>query len=196
MILKVKSMIHQKAALDPKAEVLIMQIKRRTQNLFLTKQLLCAESVLMVLNQGLGGGLAPEMAVRLSSGLPEGLGGSGCVCGALSGGVLSMGLFLGREGPGLKNGKRVMNSVKVLCDQFKDCFDATCCKVLTKDLIRGSKDHFQQCSIRAGFSAEMSARIILQNKPELVRQADYSYLEKRDSKFVAGLKKIANTIQR
>ncbi len=195
MILKVKSLIHEKALLNRKAEALIEQIKRRSENLILTKQLMCAESVLVVLNQGLGGGLPPEMAVRLASGLPEGLGGSGCVCGALSGGVLSIGLFLGREGPGLRNGKQVMNSAKVLRDQFKDCFDATCCRVLTKGLKRGSKDHFQQCSIRAGFSAEMSARIILQKKPELIPQADHSYLGQQDSSFAAVLKKIANTIQ-
>lgn len=189
-------MVQEKAILDHKAEALIGLIKCRTENLFLTKQLMCAESVLVVLNQGLGGGLVPEMAVRLASGFPEGLGGSGCVCGALSGGALSMGLFLGREGPGLRNGKQVMNSVKILRDQFKECFDATCCRVLTKDIQYGSRNHFQQCSNRIGFCAEVSARIILQNKPELVRGADHLYLKQQDSQFAAGLKKIANTIQR
>ena len=189
-------MKHAKSTPDPKVEELIARIKLRTQNLFLTKQLMCAEAVLTVMNQGLGGGLPPEMAVRLTSGLPEGVGGSGCTCGSLTGGVMALGLFLGRSGPGLRNGKPVMFNAKVLHGQFKDRFGATCCRILTKDLKWGSKDHFQQCSLRAGFSAEMSARLILQKKPELIHQADRSYLDQQDSKFAAGLKKIANTIRR
>jgi C_GCAxxG_C_C family probable redox protein len=195
MFFKTNTMKYQKSISDPKVEELIVRIIQRTQNLFLTRQLMCAEAVLTVLNSGLGGGLPAEMAVRLASGLPEGVGGSGCTCGSLTGGVLSLGLFLGRSGPGLKNGKPVMTSAKLLHAQFKDRFGATCCRVLTKDLKWGSRDHFKQCSLRAGFSAEMSARLILQKKPELVHQADCSYLDQQDSNFAAGLKKIANTIR-
>jgi C_GCAxxG_C_C family probable redox protein len=187
---------YEKSVLDPKNEDLIARIRLRTQNLFLTKQLMCAESVLTVLNKGLNGGMPMEMAVRLTSGLPEGLGGSGCTCGSLTGGVLALGLFLGRSGPGLLNGKPVMFSAKVLHGQFKDRFGTTCCRVLTKDLKWGSKEHFQKCSLRAGFSAEMSARLILQKKPEIICQADDSYLDQLDSMFAAGLKKMANTILR
>ena len=185
-----------KSVLNPKNEDLIVRIRLRTQNLFLTKQLMCAESVLTVLNQGLSGGMPMEMAVRLASGLPEGLGGSGCTCGSLTGGVLALGLFLGRSGPGFRNGKPAMFSAKALHGQFKDRFGATCCRVLTKDLKWGSKEHFQKCSLRAGFSAEMSARLILQKKPEIIYQADDSYLGQQDSMFAAGLKKMANTILR
>lgn len=171
---------------------LIRLIRIRTQNLFLTKQLMCAEAVLTVLNQGLGGDLPPETAIRLTSGLPEGLGGSGCTCGSLSGGVLSVGLFLGRDGPGFGNGKPAMSCAKELRDRFKKRFGATCCRVLTKELKPGSKDHFQQCSLRAGFAAETAARLILQKKPELIHRADDSYLKQHDTKFAAGLKKISN----
>jgi C_GCAxxG_C_C family probable redox protein len=189
-------MKREKSVLNPKNEDLIVRIKLRTQNLFLTKQLMCAESVLTVLNLVLGGGLEPETAVRLTSGLPEGLGGSGCTCGSLTGGVLALGIFLGRSGPGFRNGKPAMSSAKVLHSQFKDRFGTTCCRVLTKDLKWGAKEHFQKCSLRAGFSAEMSARLILQKKPELIYQADDSYLDRQDSMFAAGLKKMANTILR
>lgn len=191
-----KSIKYKKSLLDPRNEDLIARIRLRTQNLFLTKQLMCAESVLTVMNLALGGGLEPEAAVRLTSGLPEGLGGSGCTCGSLTGGVLALGLFLGRSGPGFRNGKPAMFSAKVLHGQFKDRFGATCCRVLTKDLKWGSKEHFQKCSLRAGFSAEMSARLILQKKPELIHQADDSYLNRQDSMIAAGLKKMANTILR
>jgi len=189
-------MMQKPKILDQKAEELITQIRLRTQNLFLTRQLMCAESILTVLNQGLGGGLSQEMAVRLTSGLPEGLGGSGCTCGALSGSILALGLFLGRSGPGWKNGKLVMSAARMLHEHFKDRFGAICCRLLTKHLKRGSKEHFQSCSVRTGFCAEISTRIILQNKPELIRQTCISYLTQKDSKFDAILKQVSNTIRR
>ncbi|MBT3258412.1 MAG: C_GCAxxG_C_C family protein [Deltaproteobacteria bacterium] len=60
-----------------------------------------------VLNQSLNGGLPPEMAIRLASGLPEGSGRSGCTCDALSGGVIALGLFLGRDTPGPLNSRSI-----------------------------------------------------------------------------------------
>ena len=195
VISKGQSMLLPTLDPDQKTKELIAKIQLRTQNLFLTKQLMCAESVLTVLNLGLNGGLSPKIAIRLTSGLPEGLGGSKCACGSLTGGVISLGLFLGREGPGLGNGRLVMSSAKALHDAFGERFGATCCRVLTKELKWGSKDHFQQCSLRAGFSAEMSAGLILQEKPDLLHQADIAYLNTQDSAFAAGLKKIANTIR-
>lgn len=50
-----------------------------------------------VLNEGLRGGLQAEFAVRLASGFGEGIGKTGCMCGAFSGAVMGLGLFLGRK---------------------------------------------------------------------------------------------------
>ncbi|MFO7554270.1 MAG: C-GCAxxG-C-C family protein [Desulfobacterales bacterium] len=89
--------------MDFDIEALLHKIRLRTENLFMTRQLMCSEAVLTVLNRGLKGGLAPEIAVRITSGLAEGFEGSGCTCGALSAGVIALGLFLGRNGPGILN---------------------------------------------------------------------------------------------
>ena len=121
-------------------------IATRAENLFLTRQLQCAEAVMVVLNQGLGGDLPRELAVRLASALPEGLGQRGCLCGALNGGALALGLFLGRSGPGYRNGTTVRKAVGELHDQFKTAYKATCCRVLTKSLVYGSNDHFRHCA--------------------------------------------------
>jgi len=107
-------------------------IETRAENLFLTRQLQCAEAVMVVLNQGLGGDLPQELAVRLASALPEGLGRRGCLCGALNGGALALGLFMGRNGPGYRNGATVRKAVGALHDQFKAAYKAACCRVLTK----------------------------------------------------------------
>ena len=105
-------------------ESLIHLIEIKKQNLFVTKQLMCSEAVLTVINQTFSGGLEPDMVIRLTSGLPEGIGGSGCTCGALTGGVISLGLFLGRDKPGFFNNIKIMNASKELHDSFKSRFGA------------------------------------------------------------------------
>ncbi len=176
-------------------EELLSLIEKKARNLFITGQLMCSEAVLSVLNQGLNGGLPPEIAVRLASGLPEGLGGSGCICGALNSGVIAIGLFLGRNKTGLLNSRKIMAVSKKLHDRFKERFGTTCCRILTKNHKCGSKEHFGQCALLTGFAVEVTARLIIDNKPELVAQADWVYLDQRDSKISTRLKQITNTIQ-
>jgi C_GCAxxG_C_C family probable redox protein len=175
-------------------ETLLYKIRLRTENLFMTRQLMCSEAVLTVLNQGLKGELSPEIAVRITSGLPEGLGGSGCTCGALTAGVIALGLFLGRNGPGILNSRKVYVASKELHDYFKLHFDATCCRVLTKNIEAGTKHHFQFCSRRTGEIAEQAARIILERKPEVFEQADWTYLNQIDSKIRARIKQISSKL--
>ncbi len=175
-------------------ETLLYKIRLRTENLFMTRQLMCSEAVLTVLNQGLKGELSPEIAVRITSGLPEGLGGSGCTCGALTAGVIALGLFLGRNGPGILNSRKVYVASKELHDYFKLHFDTTCCRVLTKNIEVGTKHHFQFCARHTGEIAEQAARIILERKPEVFEQADWTYLNKIDSKIRARIKQISNKL--
>lgn len=181
---------------EPQHEELLKQIEKRAENLFLTRQLQCAEAVMAVLNQGLGGDLPPEMAVRLASALPEGLGRRGCLCGALNGGALALGLFLGRDGPGYGNGKTVRRAVGLLHDQFKACFKGTCCRVLTKSLVYGSDDHFRHCARMTGTAARLTAAIVLQHRPELRQTADGDYLSEQDSRMAAEIRKLARAFGR
>ena len=75
------------------AEELPAIIRQRAYNLMFTGKMMCSEAVLSVLNQGIGGGLPPDLAIKMTAGLAEGIGGSGCTCGALTGGVISLGFF-------------------------------------------------------------------------------------------------------
>jgi len=161
----------------------------------MTNQLMCSEAVLRVLNQGLNGGLPSEIAVRLTSGLPEGFGGSGCTCGALSAGVIALGLFLGRNGPGILNNRRVYAASKELHDHFKIQFGATCCRILTKNIELGTEHLFQLCARRTGEVAEQAARIILERKPNVLEEADWTYLNRIDSRMKGRIKRLANTIR-
>lgn len=181
--------------LDHSAETLVSKIRQRTENLFMTRQLMCSEAVLTVLNQGLKGGLAPEIAVRIASGLPEGFGGSGCTCGALSAGVIALGLFLGRNGPGILNSRTVYAASRELHERFKTMFGSTCCRVLTKNIEVGAKHHFRFCARHAGEVSEQTARIVLDHEPERLELADWTYLNQTDSKMSARIKQLTNTLR-
>ena len=168
-------------------------IQRRVENLFATRQLECAEAVLCVLNRGFRGELPDALAVRLASGFPEGIGRSGCLCGALSGAVMALGLFLGRSGPGLGHGRPVKTAVAALQREFKSAYKSSCCRILTRDQTYGSREHMNHCARISGKTARMAARILLEACPGLVAQADYAYLEHRDSAAVAGLRILTST---
>jgi len=181
--------------LGHRGETLINKIRQRTENLFMTRQLMCSEAVLKVLNKGLKGGLAPEIAVRITSGLPEGFGGSGCTCGALSAGVIALGLFLGRNGPGILNNRMVYTASRELHQRFKTKFGATCCRVLTKNIELGTKRHFKFCARHAGEVSEQTARIVLEHEPERLELADWTYLNQIDSKMSARIKQFTNILR-
>lgn len=186
-------MQQQKTRKNQKKELLATLIRERAENLFITGQLMCAEAVLSVLNQSLNGGLPPEMAIRLSSGLPEGIGGSGCICGALSGGIMALGLFLGRDTPGLLNGRSIRSISKELHDRFKDRFGATCCRILLRQVKTGSTEHFNLCATHTGWAASTAAQFILEKRQELISQADWPYLKKTDSVIRARWNRISGT---
>jgi len=176
-------------------ETLIDKIRQRTENLFMTRQLMCSEAVMTVLNQGLKGGLAPEIAVRITSGLPEGFGGSGCTCGALSAGIIALGLFLGRNGPGIMNNRTVYTASRELHERFKTKFGVTCCRVLTKNIELGTKHHFEFCARHAGEVSDQTARIVLNHDPERLELADWTFLNQTDSKMTTRIKQFTNALR-
>ena len=179
------------ADLDQKIEELLQLIARKAKNVVASRQLMCSETVLSVINQGLGGGIPNELAVRLGSGFPEGLGESGCLCGGVAGGVMALGLFLGRDRPGLLNNRLISSVSQTYHDRFKAEFGSTCCRVLTRDVIRGTRNQFNHCSEITGRAAELAARLILEKKPELIDQADWEYLRREDSMVKVRLKQAA-----
>lgn len=102
-----------------------------------------------------------EKAIAMASGFPVGIGGSGCTCGAISGGVMALGLVFGRT---KAKDPRVDTAMKLsaeLHNKFKDKHKSACCRVLTKNLESGSSEHMQQCISFTGEVAEETAKIII-----------------------------------
>jgi C_GCAxxG_C_C family probable redox protein len=179
---------------EQKPEALVDLIKAKARNLFLARQLQCAQAVLCSLNEGLRGGLRRDVAARLASGLAEGLGGSGCLCGALSGGVLALGLFMGNGGRNLFNASGSSFSTALLHREFAERFGSACCKVLSKKVKHDGKTHFDQCADLTGAAAEIASRIILEAKPHLAKMADLEYLTTKDSMLKGALSRILPAI--
>ena len=65
-----------------------------------------------------------------------------------------------------------------------------------KNHIRDTREQFNHCSDVIGRAAEMASGIILENKPELVGQADCAYLSQEDSKVKTRLKQAAGVFNR
>ena len=104
-----------------------------------------------------------EDVIKMASGFPVGMGGMGCTCGALTGGVMAIGLVYGRsQGKDPKVNKAMELSAKlyqIFCERHK----VSCCKVLTRGMEKGSPEHMEQCIAFTGEMAYEAEKIIAEN---------------------------------
>lgn len=68
-------------------------VRDKARALYRSRRLMCSEAILTAVNEVFAGGLTERQAVALASALPVGLGG-GCLCGALGGAAVALGLTL------------------------------------------------------------------------------------------------------
>jgi C_GCAxxG_C_C family probable redox protein len=83
----------------------------------------CAEAVLAVAREHFSPEL-PESVVQLASGFGGGSG-VGCICGAVSGGTVALGMVL-------KDKKLTTHLTRELHEWFKEKYGVTCCKTIRK----------------------------------------------------------------
>lgn len=163
---------------------------RRAENFFREHRLSCSESALLVINHGFAGGLTTEQALGLGSGFGGGVGNSGCVCGALSGAVMALGLFLG---PGCQNGlgqRKFRKLVGRFHDSFREESGTVCCRDLIVDFRKDRKGQALFCRGLTGRCTGESVRIILQERPELIGAANLEFLQGHDSGVAVLVQKI------
>lgn len=105
----------------------------------------------------------PDMVIAMASGFPVGFGRSKCVCGALSGGVMSLGLFFGRTRQGDPKVEKNLLLANELHDYFKTANgkNSLCYRVLTKEFDMASGENKEQCIAFTGLVAEKVAQIIV-----------------------------------
>lgn len=140
--------------------VSIKKIKEDAENGY--GNLSCSEALMLSIHNNFELDL-PKDIIKMASGFTVGIGGSKCLCGALAGGVMALGLFFGRDEPADPKIGNAMALSNELHDYFKKATgkNATCCRILTKSFEAGSPDHIAQCRFLTGIAAEKSAEIII-----------------------------------
>lgn len=107
---------------------------------------------------------APKDVIKMASGFPVGMGGMGCTCGALTGGIMVIGLVYGRTEAKDQSVSHAMelsaDLYRIFCQRHK----VSCCKVLTKGMEKGSKEHMEQCISFTGEMAYETAKLILEEE--------------------------------
>lgn len=181
--------------MDTVTKAVLSSIAHRAENLYQTHQLFCTEAVVYTLSEGLNSGLAPEWAVRVASGFPEGVGRAGCMCGALSGGLIALGMFLGRDKPAGRGAGRMRRLSKQLHDAFKDAHKSTCCRVLIKKVKDDAKAHFAQCMGLTGSGAALAGEIILAQRPDVLKTVNHDFLNAEDGLAKSAFKRITGLVR-
>lgn len=153
--------------LSPEAEATVEKLKRQAENLFETRALLCAEAVMVTLNEAFDGSLSEEEAINLGSTFCMGVGNAGCMCGALAGGLASVGMFTGKGRLATSNA-HARECGKDLHDAFVRNHKTTCCRSLTRHVKDDSAKHFAQCTMLTGNATELAARIIIAERSGII----------------------------
>lgn len=135
------------------------KIKTTAENYYRNGDYYCSEAIVKTIKDKFGLPVSDDV-IAMASGFPVGIGGSGCTCGAVVGGIMALGLFFGRTE--LKDTKvnKTMALSKELHDTFKGKHKNLCCRVLTKGMTLGSPEHMEQCISLTGEVAEETAKII------------------------------------
>ena len=102
----------------------------------------------------------------MSSGMSVGAGRSGCMCGALNGGILALGMFFGRTVPKGPQDPKVVKCME-LTNELHNWFrkvnkkNSVCCRVLTREFDMSKGEHKEQCIYFTGLCAGKVAEIIV-----------------------------------
>ena len=151
--------------------LLIESVRRKAEGYYQRGEFLCTEAVVHSINELLGWPFAEDIT-RLASAFPIGLGKSGCLCGAISGGAIALGMVYGRKHGEAMNDKMFPVSAE-LHDYIKNVYKSTCCRVLVKDFEFASPERKAHCVEITGKVASWVAEKLLED-PEVIKKYNIS----------------------
>lgn len=99
-----------------------------------------------------------DEALKMASGFGGGLGHAGCMCGALSGATMVLGLFQGRDNKEQSRGP-IYSSSHDFHGIFSEKFGAACCRVLNPHEF-GTQEQRRTCLKITGNTAELLLKYI------------------------------------
>lgn len=150
--------------MNVKREVSVTAIAQNAEQNF-RDGFFCCEALMAAIRDGFELDI-PDEVIAMASGMAVGVGRSGCLCGAVNGGVLALGLFFGRtekKGPTDPKVQKCMQLTNELHSWFKEANqkNSVCCRVLTKEFDMGKGEHKEQCIYFTGLCARKTAEIIV-----------------------------------
>lgn len=135
-------------------------IRQTAEEYYRSGQFYCSEAIVKSINDAFGLNY-PDSVVKLASGFPIGIGGAGCACGAVTGGVMAIGMVFGRDTPSDPSIDRCLGLSRELHTLFTRKHGCLCCRTLTYGMKLKSPEHLAQCIAFTGEVAEETAKIIL-----------------------------------
>lgn len=137
----------------------IQHVRDTAEGYFQRGEFFCSEAVIHTINELLGWPF-PQEVTRLASAFPIGLGKSGCLCGAVSGGSMALGMAYGRD-HGQAMDERMFPLSAGLHDHVRDAYKSTCCRVLVKNYEFTSPERKAHCvGITGEVAAWVAARLL------------------------------------
>lgn len=149
----------------PTENVRLERIKATAEEYYRSGDFYCSEAIVKTIKDAFDLPVA-DTVIAMASGFPVGMGGAGCTCGAVIGGIMALGLFFGRTEPKDQKIKRMMELAREVHDTFQGRHKRLCCRILTKGMTLGSPEHMEQCIAFTGEVAEAVARMIIREQPE------------------------------
>jgi C_GCAxxG_C_C family probable redox protein len=140
-------------------EVSLKNVRERAESYYRNGDFFCAESIVKTIKEEFALDL-PDEIVAMASGFATGIGGAGCTCGAVVGGVMSLGMCFGRIQPGDSRVDKTLRLSRELHDKFQDKHRLLCCRSLTAGKKNDSPERRSQCINFTGEVAADTARII------------------------------------
>lgn len=136
------------------------KIRTTAENYYRNGDYYCSEAIVKTIKDEFQLPISDDI-IAAASGFPVGMGNSGCSCGAVIGGIMTLGLVFGRTDAKDKKVVKTMKLANELHETFRKKHKTLCCRVLTKGMRLGSSKHMDQCISFTGEVAEEVAKIII-----------------------------------
>lgn len=137
-------------------EDMVLEARNRAGTNF-KEGLNCTESIVKAFNEIYNYPMSTDV-IKMATGFGGGLGHAGCMCGALTGSIMVLGLFKGRTCPEV-NRDPCYEVAKEFHDRFKGEFGVTCCRVLNRFEF-DSPEHLRCCLKLTGGTAKLLMEFI------------------------------------
>jgi C_GCAxxG_C_C family probable redox protein len=142
------------------------KIRLTAEEYYRSGDFFCSEAIVKTIKDAFCLPVSDEV-IAVASGFPVGIGAAGCTCGAVTGGVISLGMVFGRTAPKDKKVDKAMKLSRELHDIFKKRHKCLCCRTLNRYMIMGSSRQIKQCIAFTGEMAQETARIIIREQSKL-----------------------------